>query len=242
MNKVKKVINPHTAKQPINYMVWIVTSIVLVVALIGGVLFDQLYQRPILTINGDKYTMNDLRYYFYTIESQYDYFNQALGGNYWDTKYDEQSGKTMREVAKQDAIDTSLYTEVLYKDAMKKGYKLTADEQKTIATNVKNLLDQQIPKVTANKNGFTTAYLTKVLDKATIIDRYRKDVIKTFNIDEAKITAGVSKEDNRQYDLEYLFISTKKTDDQGKSVDMTADEKTAAYNKINGIYDKALTT
>ena len=52
---------------------WIITAAVLMVVLVGSILFDQLYQPTLMTIDGKKYHMKDVSYYFYTVESGYDY-------------------------------------------------------------------------------------------------------------------------------------------------------------------------
>ena len=81
---------------------WIIVSAVLLVALIGALLFDQLYEKTIITIDDKDYKMKDLSYYFYQVESQYDYYDQMFGGGgtYWDMTYDENSGATVRDMAK----------------------------------------------------------------------------------------------------------------------------------------------
>ncbi|HWT77022.1 MAG TPA: hypothetical protein VN258_20160 [Mobilitalea sp.] len=223
---------------------WIIASSILVVILVGALLFDQLYESTLLTINGEKYKLSDLSYYFYNVESQYNYYDQMFGGtgSYWDMTYDQTSGTTVREQARTDAINAATYNEILYKQALSEGYSLTADEKSTVSTNVDSLLKDKLTAAVKKKNNYTKAYLSNIISKTTLVSRYRQDKIDALNIDDAAIKAGVNYDDYRQYDIEYLFISTKTTDDSGNSVDMTADEKTAAYNKIKGIYDSAKTT
>jgi foldase protein PrsA len=223
---------------------WIIVSAVLLVILIGALLVDQLYKPTILKVDGKNYTMNDLSYYFYSVESKYQYYDTVFGGNgaYWDMVVDQSKGTTVRDSAKQEAIQSALYNEVTYNQAVKDGYTLTDEEKKTVSTNVDALLNSQITPADIRKNHFTKAYLTKVLNKATLADRYRKDKITALNIDKEAIKKGITYEDYRQYNIQYLFISTQKTDDKGNTVDMTADEKTAAYDKINAAFAKVKTT
>jgi foldase protein PrsA len=218
---------------------WIIVTALLTVLLIGALLFDQLYQKTILTIEGEKYKMDDLAYYFYNLESTYSAYSQY--GFTWDMKFDE-SGATLSDVAKQDAVDLALYTEILSREAKAQGYTLTDEEKSTIKDNVKSMLDGQISEAVIKKNHFTTKYLTNLLSKSTLVERFRQDKIDALNIDEDKIKDGIAYDDFRQYDIEYLFISTKTTDDDGNSADMTEDQKKAAYDKISAVYDKAKTT
>lgn len=223
---------------------WLIASVVIVVVLIGALLFDQLYEPTLMRIDGKGYTLRDLSYYFYTVENKYNYYDSVFGGNgaYWDMTVDEKTGQTVRDASKQEAVKLALFNEVLYNQAITEGYTLTEEENKTINDNVSALLSSQIPPADIRKNNFTKAYLTRVSGKITLADRYRQDRIEELNIDDKKIKDSIKYEDYRQYDIETISISTKTTDAEGKTVDLTADQKQAAYDKIKGIYETAKTT
>ncbi len=219
-----------------------IASIVFVVILIGALLFDQLYESTLLTVDGEKYHLDDLSYYIYNTEYQYDYYDQMFGGNgsYWNMSSDE-SGTTMRDIAKQDALDTAVYYEVLYDEAVAEGYTLTEEEKTTIDTNVTAMMETMTKGTIANGN-FTKDSLIESLGKTTLVSRYRQDKIDALDIDDAGITADISRDEYRQYDIEYLFTSKKTTDAEGKSIDMTDDEKAAALTTLNTYYEKAKST
>lgn len=247
MNNSKKAIKRPTVgkkkQKPANTRVLIIIGAVLAVLLVGTLLFDQLYKRAIVTIDGEKYNLQDMSYYIYGIESQYDYYDQMFGGMYWDMTYDETTGATNRDMAKQQAMQTTIYNEVLYREAVAKGYSLTEEEKTAAATNASDLLSGgQLSATMINHNGFTKKFLANIMGKITLVSRYRKDVVDTLNIDDAALTAGVDKAANRQYDIEYLFIPTQTTDADGKKVDLSEADKTAAFDKISAVYDTALTT
>lgn len=236
MNNTKNLIkNPRKEVKKefkINSKVWIVTAAILVVALIASLLFDQLYKRTLVTIEGDKYYQEDLAYYIYGIESTYDYYDQMFGGQYWDMVVDQNTGATTRDMAMEEAINSTLFTEILYRDAASNGYSLTEDEKETVADNVYLLLEGQIPEAVINKNNFTEDYLTNVLSKTTLVNRYRQDIIDELDIDDQGIKAGINFEEYRQYDIEYIFISTETKDLDDKTVPMDEAEKAIAYERI----------
>ncbi len=242
--KAKKVKEEKLINKPISSISkpWIVIAAALIVILIGALIFDQVYEPRLMTVDGKKYRMKDLSYYFLNVESSYSSYSQMFGGNIWDMTYDEEAGTTMRDVARTEAIDQSLYNEILYNEAIAAGYALTEDEIKTVDENVNSLLKEQLSKEVIKKNNFTNAYLKEMISKTTLVSRFREDKIKEFNIDEEKIKAGVVYDDFRQYDIEYLRISTKTTNDDGESVDLTEEEKKAAYDKLSGYVDKAKAT
>lgn len=228
---------PITMKRP-----WVIVSLVLIAILISAILFDRLYQRVLVTIDDEKYHMDDLSYYFYTLESQYDYYNQIFGGSSWDMTFDEETGATMRDVAKNDAVDMAVYTEVLYKEAVKEGYSLTEEEKQTVSDNVDTLFGGQITEAVIKKNNFTKSYLRDVLSKSTLVERFRQDKINAMDIDDEGIKAAINYDEYRQYDIEYLFISPNTQDADGNPKPMGEVEKTDAYNKISSYYESAKAT
>lgn len=242
--KVKK--NRLIEQKPITKisLPWIIVSAVLVVALVVAMLFDQLYTPALIKVDGKKYTIKDLAFYFYSIESNYESYDSMFGGNgaYWDQVYDESSGDTIRDAAKEEAVQSSIGMEILYNQAVSEGYTLTDEEKENISTEVDNLWEKQLTSSVKRKNGFTKAKLTDVLSKMTLAERYRNDRIEELDIDDEAIKAEINYEDYRQYNIQYLFISTKTKDADGKEVDMTEEEKKAALDKITAVLDQAKTT
>ncbi len=220
---------------------WLITALVLVVMLIGGLIFDQLYTPNIMKVDGKKYSLQDLSYYFYSVESNYASYNSMFGGSSWDMPINE-DGTTMREQAKKDAVNESLRAVILSNEAVKKGYKLTDEEKKTVDSTVNSLLKSQFSKEVINKNHFTKSYLKKIIEGTTLVSRFREDKLKEAKIDKDKITAGISKDKFRQYDIEYLYAATEKTDSEGKTTKFSEADKKAAYEKLQSYYDKSKTT
>jgi len=224
---------------------WLIAFGALVVVLVVALLFDQLYKPTLMTIDGKNYNIGDLAYYFYTVESKYDYYDSFFGGTgqYWDLTINEETGETVRDASKTEATKLALFNEVLYNQAVSEGYSLTDEEKQTIEENVSALLSSQIPPADIRKNNFTKAYLTDILGKITLADRYRQDRIAELDIDIEEIKKDIDYEEYRQYDIETISISTtKKTDDEGNVVDMTEEDKKAAYDTIKEVYEKAKTT
>jgi foldase protein PrsA len=221
-----------------------ITSIVLVVILVGALIFDQVYESPLIKVDGKSYTLHDLSFYFYNSEMQATYFDQIFGGNgsYWDMTYDEATGTTVGEFAREQTVNDAVKNEVLYNQAVSEGYSLTEDEKKTVDKNVSGILDTASNKAVIEKNNFTKAYLTDIIGKTTLVTRYRQDKIDALDIDDAAIKAKIPYEEHRQYDIEYLFASKKNIDDKGNSTDKSEADKTAALNKLTSYYETAKTT
>ncbi|MDF2483890.1 MAG: putative rane protein [Herbinix sp.] len=250
MNKSKKIKRAavetglHDKKKDkiVSSKVLTIASIVFVIILVGALVFDQFYESTYLKVDGKNYHLKDLSYYIYSVEYQYDYYDQMFGGNgtYWNMSADE-SGATMRDIAKEEAIETALYNEVLYNEAIAEGYSLTDEEKATIDTNADKMMESLTDAIIDQSN-FTKEYLSDVLGKTALVTRYRQDKVDALDIDDEGITAGISRDEFRQYDIEYLFASKKTTDAEGKSVDKTEDEKTKAKDALNTYYEQAKTT
>lgn len=249
MNKSKRIKKAVTEtgdkgkERVVNSKVLTISAIVFVVILIGALLFDQLYESPLLTIDGKKYHMQDLSYYFYTVEYQYDSLDQMFGGTgaYWNMSADDSGTVSIRDVAKEEAINNSIYNELLYNEAVSEGYALTEEEKNTADTNAENMMEGALSEEIISKSKFTKEYLTEVLGKTALVARFRKDKVDALDIDDEEIKAGVSYEEYRQYDVEYLFTSKKTTGEDGNSVDKTEDQKTTDSNTLKSYYEKAKT-
>lgn len=249
MNKSKKIKNTNKEiaqvkknDRVVSSKILTIASAVFVVILVGTLLFDQFYERTYLTIDGEKYKLHDLAYYFYTVETQYDYLNQMFGGSYWDMVYDESTGTTVRDMAKDDAIDSAVRYEILYKEAVSEGYTLTDEEISSVESEVTSLLDEQLTEEIIDKNNFTKEYLTDAVGKTDLVSRYRQDKIDAMDIDDAAIKDGINFDDYRQYNIEYLYVTTDTTDADGNTVTMSDEEKATAKDKIDALYAKAKTT
>lgn len=194
-----------------------------------------------MKVDGKKYNLQDLSYYFFTVESRYASYNSMFGGVAWDMSIND-DGTTLREEARTDAVNQSLRAIILANEAKNKNYNLTEEEKKTVASTVDDLLTKQFSKELIRKNHFTKAYLTDIVEGTTLVNRFRQDKLKEANIDKDKITAGVSKEEFRQYDIEFFYAATEKLDEENKSVKFSEKDKKAAYDKLSSYYEKAKTT
>lgn len=241
VKKVKK--DRLIEKKPISKssLPWLIASAAVVVVLVVALLFDQLYKPTLLRIDGKGYNISDLSYYFYTVESRYSYYDSLFGG-YWDMTVDDETGETVRDTSKKEVVQLALFNEVLYNEAKAAGYSLTDEEKETIKTNVSTLISSEIPPADIRKNNFTKAYLTDVLGKVTLAERYRQDQIKELNVDVEEVKKDIDYEEYRQYDIETISVSKITTDDDGNVVDLTEEQIQAAYEKLKDIYETAKST
>lgn len=215
-------------RKPLNISALIMCSLgaILVIAMIVGVAVENFKPRVAMTISKEKVTMSDAMYYLYTTEMQGNYmdsmYRQFYGQSYWDMQ-DEQTGLTYRDTAKQQAEQTIELYNILYREAVKAGYKVTKEDSKKAAKEVKEIR-KNLSFEQKNKTGLTKGALTKALEKKYVADRFKQDTIDGFDIDDKKIRDGVKKADFRQYDVQYYSIPTQTQNDKNETVDV--DKKT----------------
>lgn len=229
MKKLKKIIS--TA---------LVATMVLSMALTAGCgKKDNNASKEVLTVNDTKIHMDEMMYYILMQEfqlAQTEQMYQAyFGQSYLDSEYSE--GVTVREMAKTSTMDAVTTYEVLYQEAVKNKYKLTEEEGKQCDESVTQLM-AGITEEQLKLTGLTEETIREITEKMTIGLRYMQDTIDKFDIDDEAIKAGINKDEYRQYNTEYLFVSTAKSDTEGKAITPTEEEKKAAKAKLEAVVEK----
>lgn len=225
------------------------TFAVAVVLVIAIVLWENLHPRIIFTVNGDKVYLSDMMTDIYMTESTGQYMdslykqNYGAGASYWDAESND--GLTYGEILKDNTLESCMQREMMYKEAVEAGYTLTEEEVTTCDENTTSLYDQ-LTSAVKNKTGLNKDKIRKYYEKMTLADRYKQDWIDTFDIDDDQLIAdaGITKEDYRQYDIQYYYISYTEQDDQGNEVPVADDKKAeflselqASYGDIAGLAD-----
>jgi foldase protein PrsA len=137
--------------------------------------------------------MDELMYYIYSIEKEGNYYDKLYlsyyGTGYWDIEYEE--GVTVRDTAKNYAINSAVMYEILYEKAKEAGYVLTDEE---IASS-KNYADQVFREMTVQQlqvTGLTKDVLIKVNEKMALGQQYRDFMTEGLGLDKQAITDSVS--------------------------------------------------
>lgn len=248
MNSAKRISNQtinndekKKAKQPLHNRtkVMVISAIcaVIVLATVIGVCWENLHPRLIFKINNNKIYLNDMMVDIYMNESTGNYMNtlykQNYGSDYWSLENDD--GQTNAELLKDNTLESTIQKYIMFYEADANGYTLSDDDISSAEQKASDAYDQMTAAV-RNKSGISKNDLIDYYKKQTLADKYKQAWIDTFDIDDAAITANVSREDYREYDIQYYYIPYTKTDENGTSVDMTDDEKKAALNELTASY------
>ena len=217
-------------------------GIVLVIAVCALVGYDQLKPELILTVNNEKIYLNDAMYYIYNAEKMaemYDgIYQQVYGSSYFD--YVDEDGNTGNDLAKEEVMDNLTKDTVMYLMAADAGYTISEEDTKSGEEKYTELAKNLSAKQKL-ETGLSKKELTNLLTKKAMADRYKKDIIASCNLDYDSIKGEISKEDYREYDVQYYYVSTMKSDNDGNQVAVSDEEKAAALEKIQSIAETAKT-
>lgn len=223
--------------------------VIVVLALCIGVGIQQLKPQRVLVVNDTKKTMDDMMYPIYERESMYLPLNETyqymMGSSVWDVGYqgDDSSvdaGTNNSDGLKIEIMNKETEYEILYQEAVKAGYKVTDDEKKDAEKQadeaLKGLSGVQKLKLCISKKNLTSRF-----EKRIVADRYKADQQANLNkeVDEDKAIADISKEDYRQYDIDYYYVSLSTVDSEGNSKELSKSDKKELENDIKALAKKA---
>ncbi len=224
--------------------------IVLLLVLCIGVGIQQFKPKVVITVGDTKISMNDMMYPIYEVESKYlpydEMYQSYYGTSVWDADYQGSdtsvSGMTNSIGLKQDVLNSEVEYEILYQMAKKANYELTEDEKKKASEDAEKAL-KDLSWIQKMRLNISKSNLTDRFQKRALAERYRDDQKQILNkdVDEAAAIKDISKEDYRQYDIQYYYGSTSKNDDNGTAKEMSDDEKKALAAKIQEVAKKSKT-
>lgn len=212
-----------------------------VLILVIAVLWENLHPKLIFTINGNKVYLDDMMVDIYMNEATGEYMNQLYqqnyGSSYWDIVNDD--GYTNAELVKDNCIDSVMQKYMMYYEAVEAGLTLTDEENTEAEANATQAYEQLTADV-KNKTGLTKQDFVDYNKMSILAGNYKNAWIDSFDIDDAALTAGISKEDFRQYEIQYYYIPYTTTDESGNSVDMDDSQKKTAIAELEASYDDIL--
>ena len=192
---------------------------------------EELAGQVAVTIGDFDITMDHMMMFILSMEktgAQYEnYYQTYYNTSFWDMAYDE-SGITMREVYKDYVMNSAVQYGILYQEALKSGQTLTAEEETENDTFV-NTVFESLTAGELEKAGFTRSKLRETADIMTLAEKQYNFMIENFGIDEEEVFASVNKEDYKEYETEYLYLSTASYDDSFKLIERTDAEKAEDY-------------
>lgn len=229
-----------------------ILGILAVIVLCAGVCYMQLRPRAVLVVSTtdesgtqkkDTVYMKEAVYSIYQVENQYNQYSsiyqQLYGKTYWEMEDVDSKGRNGASAAKKQVMDSLKQREILYMEAQKRGYSLTAEEEKTAEDNVadtmKNFTDKQ-----KSLEGLDEKTLKSEFKKNALAEKFRQILIKESGVDEEALKATVNKKDYRQYTLQYYKVSNQETSGE-ETKEVSAEQKQTNLTNMQALQEKAKT-
>jgi len=169
-----------------------------------------------VTVGDMEISMEKAMLLIYTMEVQgnsyADYYESQYGTDYWEMVYDEE-GRTVREVFKEDTMETIIQYAILNACALESGMGLTEaehQENNALVEEMKKLLTAE----EAERGGFTTENLRETSAWMMLAEKYYKQMTDNLGITKESVRETINKEDYKEYDTEYLYLSTTYYDEE----------------------------
>lgn len=205
---------------------------------VGG----DLAKKVVLTIDDTEVTMDTMMYYIMQQEAEYSYddvYSMATyGTSYWDLELDD-DGTTVREEVKKYVLEMAQLYEVFYLEAGKTGYELTEEnieEAKANASSIWLSMSDNQKKVT----GLTEETLIEIFKRISLATKYYDDIESELAVDEEEITAGVKKEDYKEYIIEMMCLDKMEEINDEGTMDYVPEKKLKAAKKRMEKYRKKI--
>lgn len=223
--------------------------VIIVLVLCIGVGIQQFQPKVVLKVNNTKLTMDDMMYPIYERESAYLPYNEMYqmytGKSIWENNYmgsDRNITSTVTNAIgiKQEVIDTETEYEILYQEAKKAGYKLSADDKKDVQEEVSKAL-KGLSFTQKLRLNISKGKLTKRFERRKLADNYKDAEIKELDktVDEKAAVKDISKKDYREYKVQCYAFSNTTTDSDGNTKKLSDSEKSKLGKELQALYKKA---
>lgn len=196
----------------------------------------------ILTIDGVE--LDAERYLFWlvnSIETQ-KYYGGLATDEAWEEDY---QGQTMAQAVKADALETAKLYQVVENKALEQGVGLTQEEEEEIASQLGQLVEQaggeeafklQLDGVAISKEGFTALNRVSYLNQGL-----KEKLTQAGELTVSQEELGEFETQGGYYAAKHILISTRKIKEDGSGYeDFSDEEKAAALEKANGLYEQIM--
>lgn len=230
-------------------MLYTVVAVVVVVAAVALMFWQSgLLQRSLtaVEINGVKYTAADVQYYYtgaYSQQAQYYAFDTNTSVK--KQVYDEATGQSWYDHLMDLAIENLTSVTALAQQARDEGYTLSADAQASLDAYLAQLDTGWISSGASSRSAFiranfgssmTYSKLTDLINMEYLASDYASAKLDAAEHSDADFQAYYKEHANELDTVTYTYFTFQAqvpaTDDDGNTIEMTDEERTAALEEL----------
>jgi foldase protein PrsA len=190
---------------------------------------NKLFGKEVVSVGNKKILYSEAMAYFKSFQTQ---MEAQYGSEIWG--YDFGGGQTFEELAKQDIMNMMVQNKIISEKADKFNVSISEDEEAEIKEYTTKFL-AGITEEDKAAYGITEEIVTNILKD----DLLKQKVYEAATLD---VDTDVSDEEAKQITIQHLLVKTQKTDESGKTVDFTEEEKAEARKKAEKLLKEAKET
>lgn len=190
---------------------------------------NKLFEKEVVSVGDKKVLYSEAMAYFKSFQAQVE---MQYGPDMWSIDFG--SGQTFEELAKQDIMNMMVQNKIISQKADKFNVSISEDEEAEIKENTTKFLEG-INEEDKAAYGITEEIVSNI---------FRDELLKQKVYEAATLDVDTEVSDNeaKQVTIQHLLIKNFKTDEQGKDVEYTAEEKEAAHKKAEKLLKEAKET
>lgn len=177
-----------------------------------------LSRKEIMKIDGQSFSVDEANVILLNLQREYE---GLFGSDGYSKKI---SDKTLEEYIKNQAVEQMSQIEGLSVMAEKQGIVLSNDQKENVSKACDDYMGN-IDESVAKELGITKEAVKSIYNKYCLANCYYQSKIES-------IDSEISDDEARIISIQYMFFSTKKTDENGNSVDVSTEEMNEINSKI----------
>ena len=196
----------------------------------------------VVTIDDTEISLQKAMFLIYSMEQQGNsyaaYYESQYGLDYWGMEYDE-SGRTTREVFKEETMKALIQYAVLYDCAVKNGMELTYDDTKENTAFVEKIKSALSAEET-ERGGFTTENLRETCGWMMLAEKYYGRMTETLGVTEESVRKSIDPANYVEYETEYLYLPTAYYDENYNICEESQEVIEARKAQIQSCYEQVM--
>lgn len=190
-------------------------------------------ETKVVTINDFNVYLDEMMYYIWQTETEYDsyndYYEENYGVNFWEQNAGD--GLTARDFIKDDVMDNVVQNYILWDQAVAAGITLTKEEQETSKTKAQEILTGFTEKQKGTIQ-LSEERLTEILEKEALVDKFFNETLESYKVDEEQIRTELEEQMEKEYEVDAISIPK----------DELLEDETNPYDAMNQMLEQAKIT
>lgn len=190
-------------------------------------------ETKVVTINDFNVYLDEMMYYIWQTETEYDsyndYYEENYGVNFWEQNAGD--GLTARDFIKDDVMDNVVQSYILWDQAVAAGITLTKEEQETSKTKAQEILTGFTEKQKETIQ-LSEERLMEILEKEALVDKFFNETLESYKVDEEQIRTELEEQMEKEYEVDAISIPK----------DELLEDETNPYDAMNQMLEQAKIT